>query len=180
MLPIITGRNGDQITLEVKVDISGSMLEAEEKILLALNAAGDVVTREALKRFDADGDPIMMGGVKWYSKGKQPKVYNTPYGVVAVERHVYQSGQGGATLCPMEIGARTIRKATPRFVKMVAHKFAHNAATQVLEDLEQNHGRPCQKATLQDLATHVGTVAQAKEESWSYVTPEMGKVRTVG
>ena len=180
MLPIITGRDGDQITLEVKFDISGSMLDAEEKILLALNAAGDVVTREALKRFDADGDPIMMGGVKWYSKGKQPKVYNTPYGVVAVERHVYQSGQGGATLCPMEIGARTIRKATPRFVKMVAHKFAYNAATQVLEDLEQNHGRPCQKATLQDLATHVGTVVQAKEESWSYATPELGKVRTVG
>ena len=180
MLPIITARNGDQITLEVKFDISGSMLEREEKILLALNAAGNVVTREALNGFDADGQPIVMGGVKWYSKGKQSKVYNTPYGVVAMERHVYQPAQGGATFCPMEIGARTIRKATPRFVKMVAHKFAHNAATQVLEDLEQNHGRLCQKATLQDLATHVGTVVQAKEESWSYATPELGKVRTVG
>src|SRR5258708_19651033 len=111
MLPIITGRDGDQITLEVKVDISGPMLEAEEKILLALNAAGDVVTREALKRFDADGDPIMMGGVKWYSKGKQPKVYNTPYGVVAVERHLYQSAQSGTTFSPLHICTRTIPTA---------------------------------------------------------------------
>ena len=77
MLPIITARNGDQITLEVKFDISGSMLEREEKILLALNAAGNVVTREALNGFDADGQAIVMGGVKWHSKGKQSKVYNT-------------------------------------------------------------------------------------------------------
>jgi len=33
---------------------------------------------------------------------------------------------------------------------------------------------------LQDLATHVATVVQAKEESWSYATPELGKVATVG
>src|ERR1700685_746615 len=61
-----------------------------------------------------------------------------------------------------DAGARIIRKATPRFAKIVSHKFAHGAATQVLEDLEQNHGRPCLKATLQDLATHVGTVVQTK------------------
>src|SRR5271170_1956768 len=84
------------------------------------------------------------------------------------------------TFCPMDAGARIIRKATPRFAKIVSHKFAHGAATQVLEDLEQNHGRPCLKATLQDLATHVGTVVQTKEESWSYATPELGKVATVG
>ncbi len=65
----------------------------------------------------------------------------------------------------MDVGARIIRKTTPRFAKMVSHKFAHGAATQVLEDLEQNHGRPCLKATLQDLATPVGTVVQTKEES---------------
>ena len=64
----------------------------------------------------------------------------------------------------MDAGARIIRRATPRFAKIVSHKFAHGAATQVLEDLEQNHGRPCLKATLQDLATHVGTVVQTKKK----------------
>jgi hypothetical protein len=180
MLPIISGREGNQIKVEVTVDISGSMLEAEESILRAVNAVGDVATAEALKRFDADGDPIVVGGATWYSKGKLPKIYNTPYGVISVERHVYQPAEGGTTFCPMENGARIIRKATPRFAKIVSHKFAHGAATQVIQDLEQNHGRSCLKASLQDLATHIGSVAQIKEESWSYATPELGKIATVG
>ena len=90
MLPIILGRDGDRIKIEVTVDVSGSMLEAEEAIVRAVNAVGNIATAEALKGFDADGDPIMMGGATWYSKGKLPKVYNTPYGVVSAERHVYR------------------------------------------------------------------------------------------
>jgi len=181
MLPIISGREGDLIKIEVTIDLSGSMLEAEESILRSVNAVGDVATVEALKRFDADGDPIMIGGTKWYSKGQVPKIYNTPYGVVSVDRHVYQRGGGGKTFCPMDDGARIIKKATPRFAKIVSHKIAHGATAQVMEDLEQNHGRSCLKATLQDLATYVGAVVQTKEETWSYATPELaGKVATVG
>jgi hypothetical protein len=180
MLPIISEREGNRVKVEVTIDLSGSMLEAEESILRSVNAVGNAATAEALKRFDADGDPIMLGGARWYSKGKLPKVYHTPYGVVSVERYVYQRAEGGKTLCPMDDGARILRKATPRFTKIVAHKFAHGSAAQVLEDLDQNHGRPCLKATLQDLATYVGGVVQAKEESWSYATPELGgKVATV-
>jgi hypothetical protein len=78
MLPIISGRDGDRIKIEVTVDLSGSMLEAEEAVLRAVNAVGNVATAEVLKRFDADGGPIMVGGSRWYSKGKLPKVYNTP------------------------------------------------------------------------------------------------------
>src|SRR5450631_799799 len=90
MLPIISGRQGDLIKIEVTINLSGSMLEAEESILQGVNAVGTVATGEALKRFDADGDPIMVGGAKWYSKGKVQKIYHTPYGVVSTERHVYQ------------------------------------------------------------------------------------------
>jgi len=141
MLPIISGREGDRIKIEVTVDLSGSMLEAEESILRAVNAVGNVATGEALKRFDADGDSIVVGGAKWYSKGKLSKIYNTPYGVVSAQRHVYQPAEGGKTFCPMDDRARIIRKATPRFAKIVSHKFARGAAAQVVEDLEQNHGR---------------------------------------
>jgi hypothetical protein len=167
MLPVVSERDGDRIKIEVTIDLSGSMLEAEESILHSVNAVGNVATEEALKRFDADGDPIIIGGTKWWSKGKQPKNYNTLYGVISVERQVYQGPEGGKTFSPMDEGARIIRKATPRFAKIVSHKFANGAAAQVMADLEQNHGRPCLKATLQDLATHVGMVVQAKEESWT-------------
>ena len=69
MQPIISGREGDRIKIEVTIDLSGSMLEAEESILRGVNAVGDAATAEALKRFDADGDPIAIGDAKWYSKG---------------------------------------------------------------------------------------------------------------
>jgi hypothetical protein len=181
MLPIISECEGNRIKVEVTIDLSGSMLEAEEAILRSVNAVGNVATGEALKRFDADGDPIMLGGTRWYSKGRLPKVYHTPYGVVSTDRHVYQRAEGGKTFCPMDDGARIIRKATPRFAKIVSYKFAHGAAAQVMEDMEQNHGRPCLKATLQDLATYVGGVVEAKEENWTYAMPELGgKVATVG
>jgi hypothetical protein len=128
MQPIILGREGDRIKIEVTIDLSGSMLDAEESILRGVNAVGDVATAEALKKFDADGSPIAIGDAKLYSKGKLPKNYNTPYGVVSVARHVYQPAEGGKTYCPMDAGARIIRKATPRFAKIVSNKFAHAAA----------------------------------------------------
>jgi hypothetical protein len=49
--------DGDEITLEVKVKLSGSMLESEESILAALKEAGCLATGKALERFDADGSP---------------------------------------------------------------------------------------------------------------------------
>jgi hypothetical protein len=49
--------DGDEITLEVKVKLSGSMLESEESILAALKEAGRLATGKALERFGADGSP---------------------------------------------------------------------------------------------------------------------------
>ena len=57
MPPVISGPEGDRIKIEVTVDLAGGMLEAEKSILRAVNAAGNVATAEAPKRFDADGDP---------------------------------------------------------------------------------------------------------------------------
>lgn len=49
------------VTLEVRVDISGAMLDAEERLGQALNDAGMAAIQEALKRFDIDGAAIRMG-----------------------------------------------------------------------------------------------------------------------
>jgi hypothetical protein len=177
----ITERKGNRITVAVDIELTGSMLEMEDSILEGVNEVGNVASGEALKRFDADGADLMIGGTTWYTKGLQNKTYQTPYGMVTVDRHVYQRAEGGTTLCPLDETARIVIKATPRFARMVSHKFAHNAAPQVLEDLEQNHGRPCLKATLQDITTYVGAVVQAKEESWDYAVPDLGaKVAVIG
>jgi hypothetical protein len=177
----VTGREGTTITIQTTVDLSGSMLAVEEAILASVNEVGAIATQEGLKRFDADGDPIVLGGIKWYSRGPEEKTYQTPYGEVSVERHLYQRAGGGQTYCPMEYGARIVHTATPRFAKMVSHKLAQSSALQVKSDLEENHGRALSKLLIQDLGTSVATVAQIKQESWSYAVPKLqAEIATVG
>jgi len=161
------------VTIEVKVDITGPMLDVEEKIQGALNEAGTVMTQEALKRFDTDGSPIMTGAIKWTSKGPVEKVYQTPYGQARVARHVYQTSSGGATFCPLDQAARIVVSSTPRFAKMVSHKVANNATPVVQRDLEENHGRHVAREFVRELAEAVGAIAQAKEEDWHYETPKI-------
>lgn len=162
-----------EVTLEVKVTLCDSMLASEEAIQNGLNEAGCLVTKEALARFDTDGSRIEIGGEKWFTKGPVPKNYQTPYGDVAVERHLYQRSSGGKTFCPLERDARRVVTSTPRFAKMVSHKFANGSSVQVQRDLSENPNRGVARSYLQGVADAVGTVVQAKEEHWHYATPKL-------
>lgn len=166
---------GDRVTLQVEVELGGSMLEMESSIQDAVNTVGTLATREALVRFDSDGTGIEIGGEKWSSKGSLPKVYQTPYGEVEVQRHVYQRGRGGKTYCPLERDARIVVTSTPRFAMQVSHKFAAGSSVQVRRDLAQNHARVVARSYLQGVAEAVGGIAQAKEEAWSYATPKLAR-----
>jgi len=112
------------------------MLDFEQTIQERLNQAGVVATKEALQQFDIDGSPLTVGSVKLTSKGQLSKEYQTPYGVATVARHVYQSSQGGKTYCPLDRDARIVVSSTPRFAKMIAHKYAEFGSGRVLIDLE--------------------------------------------
>jgi len=181
LVPTIIKRNGGQVTVEVTCNLIGSMLEMEEQIQDCVNAIGNTLSEDALKRFDSDGGNLIIGGATWYSKGQLSKTYHTPYGTATISRYVYQRADGGTTFCPLDEGARIITKSTPRFAAVLAHKFANNAAADVLDDFEHNHRRPCVKATPQDLVADVATIAQEKETTWEYEQPvEMkGQVTTV-
>lgn len=122
----------------------------------------------------------MTGDIKWTSRSRNPKTYHTPYGDVKVERHVYQTSRGGKIYVPLESVARIINSATPRFAQQVANKYARLNAGDVCSDLRDNHGRKVSRAKVQSLADCVGSIAQAKEETWSYQTPVLdGAVSTV-
>ena len=169
----IVARSETSFTVQVEIPYSSSMLDFEEVIQDRLNQAGVVATEEALQQFDTDGSPITIGSVKFTSKGPLPKEYQTPYGVATVSRHVYQSSQGGKTYCPLDRDARIVTSSTPRFAKMVAHKYAEFGSGRVLIDLEANHGRKVARSFIQNVADAVAAVALAKEESWNYALPEM-------
>jgi len=166
MSATIVERQEHSVTIQISIPLSRSMLDTEAAIQKALNAAGVLACGEALKQFDTDGSPLLIGSTRWTSKGQEPKVYQTPYGEVSVARHVYQTGEGGATFCPLEQDARIILTSTPRFAMQISHKYGEGPAARVVRDLTVNHGRPVADSFVQNTAAAVAAVVQAKEEAW--------------
>src|SRR6476659_6562373 len=141
MSATIIERQENSVTIQVTIPLTRSMLDTEEAIQQALNQAGVLATAEALKQFDTDGSPLLFGPTRFTTKGQEPKTYQTPYGPATVARHVYQTGEGGTTFCPLERDARIILTSTPRFAMHVSHKYGEGSAPRVLNDLANNHGR---------------------------------------
>jgi len=169
----IIARDGNEVTLQVTLKLSGSLLDMENVILDACNEVGCVATAEALEHFDTDGSPIKWGEVKMTARSKDNKTYQTPYGSIQLKRYVYQGSKGGRIYCPLEHNARIIRSATPKFAQQISHKYAVMNAPSVCLDLEANHHRKIAHSYLQDVGDWVGSIAQAKEEVWEYDTPSL-------
>jgi len=177
----IISESSQSLTLQVTISLEGSMLKSEESIQEALNTAGLVATERKLRSFDTDGTPLFFGATKLTSKGQFTQDYETPYGSVSVERHVYQSNQGGKTYCPLEDRARLVLNATPRYAKMVSFKYAELGAQKVVEDMLESHRRHISIRYVKMLGDSVGMMAQAKEEVWEYALPTFeDKVASVG
>ena len=168
----VVSMTDDEIVLQVRVKLSGSMMSMEENIQSAVNEIGSLATQNALRKFDTTGAPIQIANVRMTSKGLVRKRYETPYGSVDVMRHVYQTSSGGKTYCPLDEKARIITSSTPRFARLVSSKYARLTAQEVMEDLLTNHGRPVVRSFLQNVVEVVGSLAQATEEDWMYETPE--------
>ena len=169
----LMGIEGKQVKIEVKIELSRSMLTSEENIQQSLNEAGSIATLAALKYLDTDGSAIEIAGAVMRTKGEQSKAYQTPYGEVMVSRHVYQRSGGGKTYCPMERDARIIMTSTPFFAKQVSSKLAYGSAREVQRDLSENHSRPVALSYIQRVSEAVASIIEAKEESWNYVPPQM-------
>ena len=170
--------NGNELTIQVTIKLTGSLLEMENTILDSFNEMGCLATTEALKRFDTDGSPIKWGDTKMTARDKDNKTYQTPYGSVQLERYVYQTSKGGRIYCPLEHHARIIRGATPKFAQQLSHKYANMNAPAVCMDLEDNHHRKIAHSYLQDVSDWVGGIAQAKEELWEYDIPPLDEAIT--
>lgn len=161
------------MTIQITIPFASSMLSTEDRIQTHLNEAGVLASGKALEQFDTDGLPLEIGGLRWTSKGKQPKTYQSPYGKVPIVRHVYQSGEGGETFCPLEVDGRIIVTSTPRFAKQISHKYAEMSGARVVTDLSENHGRIVPSSFVQTVAETVGSIALSQEESWHYQTPKL-------
>jgi len=177
---LITSINETTFKVEIEFKYNKNMLTAEEGIQKALNQGGMLATQEMIKQYDTDGTPIIVAGTKLFSKGQERKELESPYGAFTVDRHVYQSSQGGATYVPLDVSSKLVRTSTPKFAKMVSSKYACDGAPGVQRDLAENHNRPLAVSFIKNISDTVGTIALAKEEDWSYQIPEMpNSVRSI-
>ena len=164
MTATVTKRHGCMLTIELTLDLNGSMLDMEHHIQEELNKAGCLATAEALQRFDTDGSPIVVAKTKLTArKQKATQYYESPYGSVHVERYLYQSNEGGYTYCPLEDDARIVLTATPRYAQIISDKYSRMHAGEVREDLFSTLRRSCSRNNIQNIAEAVATIAQLKE-----------------
>lgn len=175
----IDERLAEEVVIRVSIPLVRSMLNGEDVIQAAVNAVGMLGTSELLKLFDTDGSPINVANLKLTSKGQVQKDYETPYGQVSVERHVYQTSDGGNTYCPLESSARIIRSTTPKLAQVIANKYSRSSVNEVRADFSDNHGRMISKAHIQNVAEDVGKIAIEKQNHWSYAVDFPKKVSTI-
>jgi hypothetical protein len=149
-------------------DMPNNMLSLENGLQATLNQTGSLITEDLLASFDYDGSPFQIGTLKYTSCGIFPQTYETPYGPVTVERHMYQSQNGGRRLCPLENRARMVDNSTPKYAQMISSKMASMSGPAVKRDLCSNHGRSISLDYIKSLTDQVGEMALAKEGVWTY------------
>jgi hypothetical protein len=171
----------DKLVFKVEIPLNGNIGVVEDKIQKHCNELGNTATEHLLKSLDTDGSPIIVGNKSFSSKGTTQKMYHTPYGDVSIERHVYQSSQGGKLYCPLDANGRILSGATPKYAKMLSSKYANMSAPDVIQDLQGNHNRKERLAYLQKVAETVGNIAEEKKDLWSYNLPDFkGSVHSIG
>jgi hypothetical protein len=163
MQPKVQANKDGTVTISITLPANSdqvSMLAQEEQLTEALNAVGRAGALHILQGFDTQGQPLFDGQRKWTSKGKVAKFYETPWGEVMLERHLYQHSGGGTTFCPLETGARIVGgSATPHLARSLGHKYANNNARAVVRDLAENHARKLAPSYVADIAKAIADAA---------------------
>ena len=172
MLAELVNQNGNEVTVQFTVKLTGSMLDDEQTLQRSLNAAGQIAMQPMLKQFDTNGEPIRVEGVKHTVRIRSPQTYETPYGPVQVKRNVYQNSRGGRVYVPLEADGRMVLNSTPRYSQIVAGKYARFGADAICEDLLECNGREISRNYAKKLSDFVGSIAQCYESEWEYALPE--------
>ena len=172
MLAELVSQDGNEVTVQFTLKLTGSMMNDEQALQQSLNAAGQIAMQPMLKQFDTNGEPIRVEGVKHTVRIRSPQTYETPYGPVQVERNTYQNSKGGRIYVPLENDARMVLNSTPRYAQIVSGKYARFGADAICEDLLECNGRKLSRNYAKKLSDFVGSIAQCYESEWEYDLPE--------
>jgi hypothetical protein len=139
-----------------------------------LQVIGQALTRELFRAKAVTAPRVEYEGQTYYRKAATPGHYQTPYGEVVVERHLYQSSAGGATICPLEQQCQLrFSSATPRLAALVSFKLASQTAREVEADLALCQGLTLSDTYLRELGEQVGQLARDRVGGWQLEGPPL-------
>jgi hypothetical protein len=167
----LISKNGNEVTVQFTVKLTGAMLNDEQALQQSLNEAGQVAMKPMLEQFDTNGEPIRINGIKHTVRDRLPQTYETPYGQVKVQRNSYQTSKGGRSYVPLEIKGRMVLNSTPRYAQIVSGKYARFGADAICEDLLECNGRNLSRNYAKKLSDFVGSIAGCYESEWEYDLP---------
>jgi hypothetical protein len=151
-----------------------SFYRGEVQVRDALQVIGQAFTRELLRSKAVTSPRLEQEGQTYYRKAATPGQYQTPYGEVVIERHLYQSSAGGRTICPLEQQCQLrFGSATPRLAELVSFKLASQTAREVEQDLATCQGLRLSDTYLRELSEEVGQRALERVGGWHFDGPPL-------
>lgn len=165
-----------QITIWVsEIDLErmpqASFYQSEQEVQQLVSQIGKELTRDLLQSRDTTQPMIERDGQKWYRKAASVGHYRTPYGEVSLTRHLYQTGSGGATRCPLEEDCGlSFAGATPLLAELLSFKVSALTPGEVAQDLAK-HGVQLSATFIRQTAQRVGQIAVEKTARWNLESP---------
>lgn len=152
----------------------GAFYAGEVQVRAVLQVIGQALTKELLQAKAVTTPRVEQDGQTYYRKAATPGAYQTPYGEVVVERHLYQSSAGGATICPLEQQCQLrFGSATPRLAELVSFKLASQTAREVEQDFARCQGVTLSDTYLRALGEQVGQLARDRVAGWQLEGPAL-------
>lgn len=146
--------------------------QSESLIRDLLNVAGRELTADLMNVQQVESECLEIDGQTYYRKQASVGHYQTLYGELALERHLYQSSAGGKTVCPLEINCHlNFGSATPLLAEVISFKLASAPAAEVEQDLAKSHGIKLSASYLREVAGQVGQIAVEHRQDWQLPIP---------
>jgi len=169
------------VTNELTITIEGSnwgtiqdldFYQGEAGVRDLLKVAGQELTADLMRRQQVDAECLDFDGQTYYRKEASVGHYQTLYGGLAVERHLYQTSAGGETICPLEINCQmNFGSATPLLAEVIGFKLASATAGEVEQDLAKSHGLKLSDSYLREVGGRVGQIAVERCSDWQLAIP---------
>jgi hypothetical protein len=160
--------------VDVQALEEGKFYQGEQIVRAVTNVIGGELTAALMRRQEVDVPRLELGGKMYYRKEASPGHYQTLYGEQVVARHLYQTSEGGATICPLEINCQMIfGAASPLLAEVVSFKLASMTAGEAERDLAKSNGLQLSASYLRELAQQVGQIAVEQRIEWQIPLPEV-------